>query len=155
MFHLTRAVGQLDHALECANNGRRRPQAKIGDTQLLTVGAYLPQLEENAVEKGKAGLAISLARPFQRLLKHHVMFRCLLFGTNLVIPEYEGALTIVTEVEAILGSIENEGIQREECYRTWDVLERIDGLDKVRQFAVPKPSQILMEERRIPPGVTQ
>ena len=54
---------------------------------------------------------------------------------------------MVAEVENIVRSIEDEKIQKEERDKTRDVFARIEGLDKVRQLALPKPSRILVEER--------
>jgi hypothetical protein len=54
---------------------------------------------------------------------------------------------MVAEVETIVRSIEDEKIQKEERDRTRDVFARIEGLDKVRQLALPKPSRLLVEER--------
>ena len=150
MFHLERAVEQLNNAMEYASDRKQRPPGKKAADQLLRIGVYLLRLEENAAKNGKTGLAMSLAKPFQRLLKYHVMFGRLLFCIDPVTPEYDGALQMVTEVETILGSIEDGRILREEHHRTWDVLGRIDGLDAVRQFVAPKPSRILVEERKPP-----
>jgi hypothetical protein len=50
-------------------------------------------------------------------------------------------------VENIVRSIEDEKIQKEERDKTRDVFARIEGLDKVRQLALPKPARVLLEER--------
>lgn len=60
---------------------------------------------------------------------------------------------MVAEVETIVRSIEDEKIQKEDRDKTRDVFARIDGLDKVRQLAVPKPSRLLVEERQIMGGI--
>lgn len=54
---------------------------------------------------------------------------------------------MVAEVETIVRSIEDDKIQKEERDKTRDVLARIDGLDRVRQLAAPKPSRVLVEEK--------
>jgi len=54
---------------------------------------------------------------------------------------------MVAEVETIVRSIEDEKIQKEERDKTRDVFARIEGLDKVKQLMLPKPSRVLMEER--------
>jgi hypothetical protein len=59
---------------------------------------------------------------------------------------------MVAEVETIVRSIEDEKIQKEERDKTRDVFARIEGLDKVRQLALPKPSRILIEERQCTVG---
>lgn len=56
---------------------------------------------------------------------------------------------MVAEVEMIVRSIEDEKIQKEERDKTRDVFARIEGLDKVKQLMVPKPSRVLMEERPV------
>lgn len=60
---------------------------------------------------------------------------------------------MVAEVETIVRSIEDEKIQKEERDKTRDVFARIEGLDKVKQLMVPKPSRVLMDERPVV-GVT-
>jgi hypothetical protein len=54
---------------------------------------------------------------------------------------------MVAEVETIVRSIEDEKIQKEERDKTRDVFGRIEGLDKVKQLVLPKPSRVLVEER--------
>jgi hypothetical protein len=54
---------------------------------------------------------------------------------------------MVAEVETIVRSIEDEKIQKEERDKTRDVFARIEGLEKVRQLALPKPSRVLVDER--------
>lgn len=89
-------------------------------------------MEDNAAEKGETGLAISLSKPFQRLLKYPLLFQNLLFHTDPSTFEYESTLEMVAEVEKIVRSIEDEKIQQEERDKTRDVLARIEGLDKVK-----------------------
>ena len=112
----------------------------------------LRKLEEIAAEKGETGLAITLSKPFQRLLKYPLLFQNLLFHTDPSTFEYESTLQMVAEVETIVRSIEDEKIQKEERDKTRDVFARIDGLDKVKQLALPKPSRVLIEERPVMPG---
>ena len=164
MLHLEKALEQVDNAMKHASSVGRKPSKKQEGDQLLKIGAYLQRLEENAAEKGETGLAISLSKPFQRLLKYPLMFQNLLFHTDPSTFEYESTLQMVAEVETIVRSIEDEKIQKEERDKTRDVLGRIDGLEKVKQLAVPKPSRVLVEERMViqtgpsgsgtpPPGV--
>lgn len=115
---------------------------------------FLQELERDASEKGETGLAITLSKPFQRLLKYPLLFQNLLFHTDPSTFEYESTLQMVAEVETIVRSIEDEKIQKEERDKTRDVFARIEGLDKVRQLALPKPSRVLIEERLYTPGVT-
>lgn len=149
VLHLEKALEQVDNAVKYANNAGRKPSKKHEGDQLFKIGAYLQRLEENAAEKGETGLAISLSKPFQRLLKYPLMFQNLLFHTDPSTFEYESTLQMVAEVETIVRSIEDEKILKEERDKTRDVLGRIDGLDKVKQLAVPKPSRVLLEERMI------
>jgi len=134
--------------MKYASGTERKLSKKQEDDQLL--GVYLERLEENAAEKGETGLAISLSKPFQRLLKYPLMFQNLLFHTDPSAFEYESTLQMVAEAETIVQSIEDEKILKEERDRTRDILGRVDGLDRVKQLAVPKPSRVLMEERMIP-----
>ena len=147
MLHLGRAVEQVDNAMEYANTKRHRPPKN--DDQLLDVSVRLRQLGENAVEKGEVGLVIALAKPFQRLLKYHLLFRNLLVHADLATSKYGGVLKMVTEIETIVGGIEYGWEQKKEYCKVWDVLGRINGLDKVKKLAVPKPSRFLIEERRV------
>lgn len=109
----------------------------------------MQKLEINAQDRGETGLAISLSKPFQRLLKYSTLFQALLFHTDPWMHDYDGAHQLVAEVENIIRGIENTKGQTEERDKTWDVLARIKGLDKV--FAVPKPSRVLVEERMLNP----
>lgn len=56
---------------------------------------------------------------------------------------------MVAEVETIVRSIEDEKIQKEERDRTRDVFARIEGLEKIKQLAVPKSSRLLVGERML------
>ena len=118
--------------------------------QLSMVGAHLCWLEENAMENGEAGLVTALAKPFQQLPKYHHLLWIILFHTELVTSKFEGVLKILTEIETIVGGIEDERVQKKDHHKVWDVLGRIDRLDKFKQLAVLKPSQILMGECRVP-----
>lgn len=63
---------------------------------------------------------------------------------------------MVAEVETIVRSIEDEKIQKEERDKTRDVFARIEGLEKNKQLALPKPSRVLLEERLyMPTGANQ
>jgi RhoGEF domain len=111
----------------------------------------MQKLEINAQDRGETGLVISLSKPFQRLLKYSMLFQALLFHTDPWMDDYDGAHQLVAEVENIIRGIENTKGQTEERDKTRDVLARIKGLDKVIQFAVPKPSRVLVEERMLNP----
>jgi hypothetical protein len=157
VLHLERALEQVDDALSTAA-ASKKPKRQNAD-EWLRVCQFLQKLELSAAEKGETGLAISLSKPFQRLLKYPLLFQNLLYHTDPSTFEYESTLQMVAEVETIVRSIEDEKIQKEERDRTRDIFARIEGLDKVRQLALPKPSRLLVEERPIlgagalePPG---
>lgn len=150
MLHLERALEQADAAL--SNVSTKKPKKQdAGEWQ--KVCKFLQKLEEDACDKGETGLAITLSKPFQRLLKYPLLFQNLLFHTDPSTFEYESTLQMVAEVETIVRSIEDEKIQKEERDKTRDVFARIEGLDKVKQLALPKPSRILMEERPCAPQI--
>ncbi|KAJ6596832.1 hypothetical protein DFH09DRAFT_904408 [Mycena vulgaris] len=151
VLHLERALEQVDDAL--SNVTTKKPKKQdAGEWQ--KVCKFLQKLEENACEKGETGLAITLSKPFQRLLKYPLLFQNLLFHTDPSTFEYESTLQMVAEVETIVRSIEDEKIQKEERDKTRDVFARIEGLDKVRQLALPKPSRVLIEERQCTQGAS-
>jgi RhoGEF domain len=142
---LERALEQVDAALSNHATTKKPKNQDAGEWQ--KVCKFLQKLEENACDKGETGLAITLSKPFQRLLKYPLLFQNLLFHTDPSTFEYESTLQMVAEVENIVRSIEDEKIQKEERDKTRDVFARIEGLDKVRQLALPKPTRVLLEER--------
>ena len=150
MLHLEKALEQVDDAMKHAASAGRESLKEQEDDQLLEIGTYLQRLEENAMEKGEPGLVISLSKPFQRLLKYPLMLHNLLSHTDPSTLEYESTLQMIVDVETIVRSIEDETVQKEERDKTRDVLGRIDGLDKLKQLAVPKPSRVLVKERMVP-----
>ncbi|KAJ1310394.1 hypothetical protein OPQ81_007132 [Rhizoctonia solani] len=152
VLHLERALEQVDNALSAANV-TKRPRNQDA-AQWAQVCKALQRLEEVAADKCETGLAISLSKPFQRLLKYPLLFQNLLFQTDPSTHEYESTLEMVAEVERIVRSIEDEKTQKEERDRTWDVFARIEGLEKVKQLAVPKPSRLLVNERPLHPDPT-
>lgn len=129
---------------------------KGGGHRLFEVGNYIRRLQKNAAKKGEPGLVISLSRPFHQLFKYHLMFQNLFSHSSVHSTEYESALKVIAEVEMIIGSIDDGGIQEEERNMTRDVLRRIEGLGTAKQFAVPKPSRVLIREcgpgRVLPPS---
>lgn len=147
VLHLERALEQVDNALSTAS-AAKKPKNQ-DSAEWLKVCKSLQRLEELAVDKGETGLAITLSKPFQRLLKYPLLFQNLLFHTDPSTFEYESTLQMVAEVESIVRSIEDEKIQKEDRDKTRDVFARIEGLDKVKQLAIPKPSRLLLEERQI------
>lgn len=145
MLHLERALEQVDSALSAASIMQRPKKQDAGEWVLIC--RTLQKLEETAADKGETGLAISLSKPFQRLLKYPLLFQNLLFHTDPSTFEYESTLQMVAEVESIVRSIEDEKIHKEERDKTRDIFARIDGLEKDKILAVFKPSRMLIEER--------
>jgi len=136
----------VDNALSTASAAKKPKNQDAAEW--LKVCKSLQRLEEFAADKGETGLAITLSKPFQRLLKYPLLFQNLLFHTDPSTFEYESTLQMVAEVETIVRSIEDEKIQKEDRDKTRDVFARIEGLDKVKQLAIPKPSRLLLEERQ-------
>jgi len=145
VLHLERALEQVDSALSAASIMQRPKKQDAGEWVLIC--RTLQRLEEVAADKGETGLAISLSKPFQRLLKYPLLFQNLLFHTDPSTFEYESTLQMVAEVESIVRSIEDEKIQKEERDKTRDIFARVDGLEKDKILAVFKPSRMLIEER--------
>jgi len=145
VLHLERALEQVDSALSAASIMQRPKKQDAGEWVLIC--RTLQKLEESAADKGETGLAISLSKPFQRLLKYPLLFQNLLFHTDPSTFEYESTLQMVAEVESIVRSIEDEKIHKEERDKTRDIFARIDGLEKDKILAVFKPSRMLIEER--------
>ena len=133
VLHLERALEEADDAL--SNVHTKKPK-KQDAHEWQKVCKALQKLEEIAMEKGETGLAITLSKPFQRLLKYPLLFQNLLYHTDPSTFEYESTLQMVAEVETIVRSIEDEKIQKEERDRTRDVFARIDGLEKVKVRAL-------------------
>ncbi|KAG8998691.1 hypothetical protein FRB95_012186 [Tulasnella sp. JGI-2019a] len=145
VLHLERALEQVDNALQPGDSKKKPKNQDAADWA--KVCRVFKRLEEIASDKGETGLAISLSKPFQRLLKYPLMFQNLLFHTDPSTFEYESTLQMVAEVERIVRSIEDEKIQKEERDQTRDVFARIEGLEKVKMLAIPKPSRVLVEEK--------
>lgn len=150
MLHLERALEQVDDALSTASDAKKPKKQDAADW--MKVCKTLQRLEEDAAEKGETGLAISLSKPFQRLLKYPLLFQNLLYHTDPSTYEYESTLLMVAEVETIVRSIEDEKIQKEERDKTRDAFARIEGLEKVKQLALPKPSRLLVREEAVDPA---
>ncbi|PCH38097.1 hypothetical protein WOLCODRAFT_114826 [Wolfiporia cocos MD-104 SS10] len=147
VLHLERALEQVDNAHSTAA-ASKKPKKQDAE-QWMKICQTLQRLELVAAERGETGLAISLSKPFQRLLKYPLLFQNLLYHTDPSTFEYESTVAMVHEVQAIVRSIEDEKIQKEERDKTRDVFARIDGLEKVKQLMVPKPSRVLVEERPV------
>lgn len=145
VLHLERALEQVDNALSTASAAKKPKNQDSADW--LKVCKSLQRVEELACDRGETNLAITLSKPFQRLLKYPLLFQNLLFHTDPSTFEYESTLQMVAEVETIVRSIEDEKIQKEDRDKTRDVFARIEGLDKVKQLATPKPSRLLIEEK--------
>jgi hypothetical protein len=148
VLHLERALEQANDVI--SSNLTKRPKNMDVD-EWLKFCTFLRKLENDAQDRGETGLAISLSKPFQRLLKYPLLFQNLLFHTDPSTSEYESTLHMIAEIENIVCSVEDEKIHKEKRDKTRDILARIEGLDKVKQLAAPKPSRVLVEERMAPP----
>ncbi|KAN0133520.1 hypothetical protein V8E53_008688 [Lactarius tabidus] len=148
VLHLERALEQANDVIS-SNLTKRPKNMDVGDW--LKFCTFLRKLENDAQDRGETGLAISLSEPFQRLLKYPLLFQNLLFHTDPSTSEYESTLHMIAEIENIVRSVEDEKIHKEKRDKTRDILARIEGLDKVKQLAAPKPSRVLVEERMAPP----
>lgn len=138
MLHLEKALEHVDDALSAYTSApNKRASRRLEDTNLGRLGKSLLMLEELAAERGESGLAISLSKPFQRLLKYPLLFQNLLFNTDPSLKEYEATLAMVDEVEEIVRSIEDQKASFEEREKTRDVWARIDGLEKDKVGLVP------------------
>ncbi|KLT41255.1 hypothetical protein CC85DRAFT_126424 [Cutaneotrichosporon oleaginosum] len=156
ILHLERALAQIDEAAalsaSIATGSRsRRSSRRLEETQLGRLSKTLAQLEELAAQRGEAGLAISLSKPFQRLLKYPLLFQNLLFNTSPSTREYEATLAMVDEVETIVRSIEDEKSSSEERERARDAWARVEGIERNKQLMAPKPTRLLMSETIVPP----
>ena len=107
---------QVDNALSTVAASKKPKNQDSADW--LKICKYLQRLEQTAADKGETGLAITLSKPFQRLLKYPLLFQNLLFHTDPSTFEYESTLQMVAEVETIVRSIEDEKIQKEERDKT-------------------------------------
>ncbi|GMK59921.1 hypothetical protein CspeluHIS016_0901380 [Cutaneotrichosporon spelunceum] len=157
ILHLERALAQIDEAAalstSIATGSRsRRSSRRLEETQLGRLSKTLAQLDELATQRGEAGLAISLSKPFQRLLKYPLLFQNLLFNTSPSTREYEATLAMVDEVETIVRSIEDEKSSSEERERARDAWARIEGIERNKQLMAPKPTRLLVSETLVPPN---
>jgi hypothetical protein len=148
VLHLEGALEQADD-VNSTSNSTKRPKDMDAE-EWLKFCTFLRKLENDAQDRGENGLAISLSKPFQRLLKYPLLIQNLLFHTDPTNFEYKSALLMAAEVENIVRSIEDEKIQKEERDKTRDILARIEDLDKVKHLSAPKPSRVLVEERMAP-----
>ncbi|KAI6041926.1 Dbl homology domain-containing protein [Pisolithus marmoratus] len=147
VLHLEHALEQVDNALSTASKAKKPKNQDAAEW--LKVWKSLQQLEELAGKKGETGLTIWLSKPFQQLLRYPLLFQNLLFHTDPSTFEYESSLQVVVEIETIIRGIEDEKIQKEDWDKTRNVFTRIEGLDKVKQLTILKPSRLLVEERQL------
>lgn len=168
VLHLSNALGVVDSALS-SGIGKKAQKAEAG-TEVARLRAVFQELDELASDRGESGLAISLSKPFQRLLKYPLLLQNLLYNTDPSTKEYEATLAMVEDVEAIIRSIEDEKTAVEERVRTRDVYARIEGLERdkvctctlaielhnsptdrvnpthLQMLIAPKPSRLLIDE---------
>ncbi|CAG7846430.1 SubName: Full=Uncharacterized protein {ECO:0000313/EMBL:CCA66948.1} [Serendipita indica DSM 11827] len=147
VLHLERALEQVDTIVNNASILGRSRQPENSDA--VKLAKLVQRLEKEAHSRGETNW-LFLSKPFQRLLKYPLLFQNLLFHTDPSTFEYESTLEMVSEVETIVRSIEDEKVQQEERDKTRDALARIDGLEKDKVLAVFKPSRLLIEENPQP-----
>src|SRR3984957_5897666 len=90
VLHLERALEQVDEALSNMDNNKK--PKKHDSPEWAKISRYLQNLEQIASDKGETGLAITLSKPFQRLLKYPLLFQNLFFITAPSIYKYESIL---------------------------------------------------------------
>ena len=130
VLHLERALEAIDTALLAyQSTSKRLSYTRDRDKALVELGKTLWHVDQIAASKAETGLAISLSKPFQRLLKYPLLFQNLLFNTDPSLKEYEATLAMVDEVEAIVRGIEDEKTSQEERNKARDGWARIDGID--------------------------
>lgn len=74
VLHLEKSLQLIDESLASVH-----PKAKTKNTEsekeLRKLAKLIIKLEERASAQGEGGLAISLSKPFQRLLKYPLLFQ--------------------------------------------------------------------------------
>ena len=130
MLHLERALETIDTSqLAYQSTSKRLSYTRNREKALVELGKTLWGLDQLAASRAETGLAISLSKPFQRLLKYPLLFQNLLFNTDPSLKEYEATLAMVDEVEAIVRGIEDEKTSQEERNKARDGWVRIEGMD--------------------------
>ncbi|KAJ3858455.1 hypothetical protein EV359DRAFT_52179 [Lentinula novae-zelandiae] len=145
VLHLERALDQVDTAL-------KSPLSKPRSSH--TIPVLLRTLDLLASNLGHTSLAISLSKPFQRLLKYPLLFQNLLYHTDPSTVEYESTLQMVAEIEVMVRGIEDEKVEWEDREKTRDVLGRIEwgegntggGSAGKEWVGRPKPGRVLLHE---------
>ncbi|KAJ9125443.1 hypothetical protein QFC22_000404 [Naganishia vaughanmartiniae] len=129
VIHLERAIQQLDDCQGAFESNKK----KLNDSDtnsLAAAGSAIQALNQTADDKGETGLAISLSKPFQRLLKYPLLFQNLLYNTDATLSEYDSCMTLLSEVDRIVRALEDEKADEDERERTRDTLARIEGLER-------------------------
>ncbi|KAJ3811633.1 Dbl domain-containing protein [Lentinula aff. lateritia] len=166
VLHLERALDQVDNALKSPpSKSKSKPKPRTPSPSPHTVPPLLRTLDQLASTLGHTSLAISLSKPFQRLLKYPLLFQNLLYHTDPSTVEYESTLQMVAEIEVMVRGIEDEKVAWEDREKTRDVLGRIEwgegagagpsaaGKEWVGR---PKPGRVLLHEcpAPTPPAAT-
>ncbi|WVQ77358.1 hypothetical protein IAR50_007042 [Cryptococcus sp. DSM 104548] len=149
VLHLERALEQIQAALSSVNpaNKPKRLSKQHALTPLQKLGYYITQLSNSASAQGIPSLAISLSKPFQRLLKYPLLFQNLLFNTDPSLWEYEKTLGMCEDVERMVRMLEDEKIGEEGREATRDGWARVEGLGGGKVLVLPKATRLLLWER--------
>jgi hypothetical protein len=124
---------------------------KRPNNEWLKFCVLVQELEIDAQDNSCAGLAISLSEPFHHLLQFSELFEALLLYTGRGMLDYEGTVQLVAETENIVRGIKDAKTRKEDRNKIRDILARIKGLEKVKQFVVSKPSRVLVGEKMLTP----
>ncbi|CDZ97204.1 Dbl homology (DH) domain [Phaffia rhodozyma] len=149
VLHLSDALRTIDQALmsSSSSDGKKKKDKKSAeDEELERLKGIFQELDELAADRGQSGLAISLSKPFQRLVKYPLLLQNLLYNTDPSTKEYEATLSMVDQVELIIRSIEDKKTAVEERVKTRDVFARIEGLEREKMLMIPNPSRLILEE---------
>ncbi|KAJ4501494.1 hypothetical protein C8R41DRAFT_18 [Lentinula lateritia] len=153
VLHLERALDQVDSALKSPLSKPRSSHHHPHSSN--TIPVLLRTLDLLASNLGHTSLAISLSKPFQRLLKYPLLFQNLLYHTDPSTVEYESTLQMVAEIEVMVRGIEDEKVEWEDREKTRDVLGRIEwgegnntggGSAGKEWVGRPKPGRVLLHE---------
>ncbi|KAJ9102276.1 hypothetical protein QFC19_004824 [Naganishia cerealis] len=146
VIHLERAIQQLDDCQAALESNKKR-QNDSTIQSLAAAGAAILALNQTADDKGETGLAISLSKPFQRLLKYPLLFQNLLYNTDATLSEYDSCISLLNEVDGIVRSLEDEKANEDVREKTRDTLARIEGLERDATLSFPRPTRVSISER--------
>ncbi|KAJ9109151.1 hypothetical protein QFC21_000479 [Naganishia friedmannii] len=145
VIHLERAIQQLDDCHDAFVSNKKKLYESNADSPA-AAGSAIQALNQIADDKGETGLAISLSKPFQRLLKYPLLFQNLLYNTDATLSEYDSCTSLLSEVDGIVRSLEDEKANEDKRERTRDTLARIEGLERHPTLSLPRSKRISIGE---------